>query len=175
MEVDLAGDSLRNAAQRIREADALLIFSGAGMGVDSGLGTYRGVNAGNFGMDYEEICQPKWFHSDPDLAWGFWSRCYQVYSTSTPHAGYDLLLSWGKRAGLGFFVVTSNVDGHWIRSGVGADRIWEVHGSVMHHQPLEKAAGGLSIGAEVWETDPNAMGAMQLPPWELRAGQVVDV
>ena len=71
MEVDLAGDSLRNAAQRIREADALLIFSGAGMGVDSGLGTYRGVNAGNFGMDYEEICQPKWFHSDPDLDWGF--------------------------------------------------------------------------------------------------------
>jgi hypothetical protein len=45
----------------------------------------------------------------------------------------------------------------------------------MHHQPLEKAAGGLSIGAEVWETDPNAMGAMQLPPSELRAGQVVDV
>ena len=53
--------SLRAAADRLKDAQAVLIFTGAGMGADSGLGTYRGVNAGHFGIDYEEICQDKWF------------------------------------------------------------------------------------------------------------------
>ena len=39
--------SLDRAAQAIRSADALIVFTGAGMGVDSGLGTYRGANAGS--------------------------------------------------------------------------------------------------------------------------------
>ena len=34
--------ALRAAAAAIRQSDALLICSGAGMGVDSGLGTFRG-------------------------------------------------------------------------------------------------------------------------------------
>ena len=37
---------IRRAAELIFRADALLITTGAGMGVDSGLATYRGRNAG---------------------------------------------------------------------------------------------------------------------------------
>lgn len=38
--------SFGRAAEAVASADALLITTGAGMGVDSGLGTFRGRNAG---------------------------------------------------------------------------------------------------------------------------------
>ena len=146
--------SLQSAADRIKSADAVLIFTGAGMGADSGLGTYRGVNAGNFGVAYEEICQSKWFDWDPELAWAFWGKCYQAYTSSTPHAGYTLLRSWGAHKPLGCFAVTSNVDGHWLRSGM--TRIWEVHGSAVHLQPCEKPQEGW---AEHWGNEEASDGA----------------
>ena len=165
-------DPLRAAADCIMAADAILICSGAGMGVDSGLGTYRGINAGNFGIDYEIICQPKWFQSHPDLAWGFWGRCYHAYTSATLHDGYGLLCAWGKRAPLGCFSVTSNVDGHWLRSGIGAERVWEVHGSV-HQLQVDNI---LSSYEEVWASDADgAMSALELPAWELQPGQQVGV
>eukprot|EP01043_Picozoa_sp_COSAG02_P006343 COSAG02_NODE_179_length_31090_cov_49.813785_34_plen_77_part_00 len=37
--------ALHRAAEAVASADALLFCCGAGMGVDSGLGTYRGANA----------------------------------------------------------------------------------------------------------------------------------
>ena len=52
-------------------------------------------------MDYEQICQPRWFKEHADLAWGFWARCHEAYTHAAPHAGYELLCSWGMRvAGL---------------------------------------------------------------------------
>jgi hypothetical protein len=37
----------RQAAEWIHDADVLVFATGAGMGVDSGIGTFRGVNAGS--------------------------------------------------------------------------------------------------------------------------------
>eukprot|EP00438_Fugacium_kawagutii_P017754 Skav224499 [mRNA] locus=scaffold1478:151141:158161:- [translate_table: standard] len=64
--------SLAQAAEWLAGADALLIGSGAGMGVDAGLGTFRGGKKGAaaksvwdgleaVGLAYEEICEPRWF------------------------------------------------------------------------------------------------------------------
>ena len=61
----------------------------------------------------------RWFHQHPDLAWGFWGRCHQAYTRARPHAGYALLAGWARRAPLGGFSVTSNVDGHWARIAIG--------------------------------------------------------
>ena len=36
--------TLKNVAELIKDADAIAIFAGAGMGVDSGLEQYRGSN-----------------------------------------------------------------------------------------------------------------------------------
>ena len=41
-----AANNLEEAALAIATADAMVIGTGAGMGVDSGLGTFRGRNAG---------------------------------------------------------------------------------------------------------------------------------
>ena len=93
--------ALARAAAAIRDCDALLICTGAGMGVDSGLGTFRGRNAGVWAplkamqMDFSEMSCPDWFESDARLAWAFWHFRHQAYTKGKPHAGYDLLAKWG--------------------------------------------------------------------------------
>eukprot|EP00931_Biecheleriopsis_adriatica_P037599 TRINITY_DN21556_c0_g1_i1.p1 TRINITY_DN21556_c0_g1~~TRINITY_DN21556_c0_g1_i1.p1 ORF type:complete len:815 (+),score=142.97 TRINITY_DN21556_c0_g1_i1:166-2610(+) len=131
--------SLSQAAEWITSADAILIGSGAGMGVDSGLGTFRGGKKGVWdgleavGLAYEEICEPRWFDEasgEPRLAWGFWNHCYSAYQETKPHQGYTTLRQMGQRCPFGFFSFTSNIDSHWIASGMSADRVLEVHGAV---------------------------------------------
>jgi hypothetical protein len=77
-------NSSRPPAAAILGADAILLCSGAGMGVDSGFGTFRGRHAGVWpplqalGVDYVDVCSPALLASDPCLAWAFWSFSYNA-------------------------------------------------------------------------------------------------
>eukprot|EP00667_Euglena_gracilis_P017263 EG_transcript_18161 len=151
--MDLAA-RLRHAAALVRQADALLVFTGAGMGVDSGFGTFRGRNAGvwppllELGLEFPDMSNPQWFVKDAPFAWAFWNFRITTYGTAEPHRGYQLLLDWGMRCPHGLFSFTSNVDGHWGRAGLPEDRLYEVHGAVSH---LQCSA---PCGDEVWPTPP---------------------
>merc|ERR1712166_170374 len=165
------------AARQIRAADALLICTGAGMGVDSGLGTFRGRNAGVWPplkamqRDFSEMSNPSWFESDPHIAWSFWRWRHQAYTSSAPHEGYSLLAKWGARLPHGFFSVTSNIDGHWERTeGVDPSQVYECHGALTRMQPVHPTPV-----SNIWPTDNAAIAALQVPDWDLESGQTVQV
>lgn len=130
------------AAATIRGADALLIGAGAGMGVDSGLPDFRG-NEGfwnaypplrKLNLSFVQVANPVWFRHDPEQAWGFYGHRLNLYRATAPHDGFCVLRQWGEAAPLGYFVFTSNVDGHFQCSGFDPDRILECHGSIHHLQ-----------------------------------------
>lgn len=135
-------DALERAARRLREADALVVTAGAGMGVDSGLPDFRGPEGfwraypavARLGLRFEEMAQPRWFRSDPELAWAFYGHRLNLYRATPPHAGFERLRAWMQAKSQGGFVFTSNVDGHFQRAGFDAARIVECHGSVLHFQ-----------------------------------------
>ena len=85
------------AADAIASASAMVIGTGAGMGVDSGLGTFRGRNAGVWQplkamqIDFSEMSCPDVFEEDPYAAWAFWKFRHDAYTHSAPHDGYGLL------------------------------------------------------------------------------------
>ena len=142
-------DALAQAADAIRLADAILIGAGAGMGVDSGLPDFRGPEG--FwrayplfrGRRFEEISNPRWFRTDPEMAWGFFGHRLNLYRGTTPHAGFETLRRWCNRCSRGHFVFTSNVDGQFQRAGFAPDRILECHGSIHHLQCLEPCCGAI--------------------------------
>jgi len=133
---------VRRAAEAIRAADALLITAGAGMGVDSGLPDFRGTHGfwraypaiAKLGLSFEEIANPAWFAKDPHLAWAFYGHRFNLYRETTPHQGFTWLLEAGSSKPKGYFVFTSNVDGHFQKAGFSAERIVECHGSILHRQ-----------------------------------------
>ena len=140
--------NVRRVADLIAKADALLVTAGAGMGVDSGLPDFRGSEGfwraypalGRLNIPFEEIAQPKWFEERPEMAWAFYGHRQQLYRETTPHMGFHMLHDWGRVMPLGYFVVTSNVDGQFEKAGFPGDRILEQHGNIHRYQCTQPCA-----------------------------------
>jgi NAD-dependent SIR2 family protein deacetylase len=137
-----ADAKVRQAAGAIQAADALLVTAGAGMGVDSGLPDFRGTHGfwrayrviAKLGISFEEMADPAWFSENPHLAWAFYGHRLNLYRKTPPHRGFRQLLEIGAAKPGGYFVFTSNVDGHFQKAGFAPERIVECHGSIHHFQ-----------------------------------------
>ncbi len=137
-------ESIREAADAIKNADALLIGAGAGMGVDSRLPDFRG-NEGfwkayppfkKLNISFVEAANPDGFSNHPERAWGFYGHRLNLYRSTIPHAGFELLKNWGDSCPNGYFVYTSNVDGQFQVAEFDSERILECHGSIHHLQSI---------------------------------------
>lgn len=139
---------ITSAAALIRDADALLITAGAGMGVDSGLPDFRGSQGfwgaypalGRESLRFEDIASPQAFVERPEGAWGFYGHRLNLYRAIPPGDSFGLLLDMAESMPYGAFVFTSNVDGHFQRAGFSANRVCEVHGSIHHLQCLNRCS-----------------------------------
>lgn len=139
-------ESYQRAAKLIKDADALVIATGAGMGVDSGLPDFRG-NQGFWQaypalaqaqLDFTEVANPQAFVEHPRLAWGFYGHRLALYRRTVPHPGFAILAKWAAAAPLGHWVFTSNVDGQFQRAGFAQDSLHECHGSIHYLQCSER-------------------------------------
>jgi NAD-dependent SIR2 family protein deacetylase len=135
-------DNLNQIKQTIQEADAILITAGAGMGVDSGLPDFRGDEGfwkaypplQKLGLNFPQMANPKWFDTNPFLAWGFYGHRLHLYRDTIPHIGFQLLLDLVSSKNNNYFIFTSNVDGQFQKAGFDEEKIYEVHGSIHHLQ-----------------------------------------
>ena len=141
---DLKRD-IEAAKKLLKNADAILIITGAGMSVDSGIPTYRGkdgiwtknIQIGNELFAYDEISSLNMWKKNPHLAWGFKSHFYNLMSELDPHPGYYKLLD-EVNSKYEYFICTSNIDGYFKRAGFDTNNIYEVHGSVNYLQCMDK-------------------------------------
>jgi NAD-dependent SIR2 family protein deacetylase len=164
---------LQRAAEAIASAEALLIGAGAGMGVDSGLPDFRG-NQGfwnayppyaRLGLSFSELANPRWFATDPALAWGFYGHRLNLYRATRPHDGFGILLAWARRMPGGAFVYTSNVDGHFQRGGFDSRQVLEVHGAIGWMQCTRDCGAGLfAADSSTVEVDESTMRAREPLP-----------
>ncbi|RUL88675.1 SIR2 family NAD-dependent protein deacylase [Tautonia sociabilis] len=165
---DRIEDLIARAAEAVAGAGALLVGAGAGMGVDSGLPDFRGREgfwraypaARRLGLDFAELANPRWFRTDPALAWGFYGHRLNLYRETAPHSGFAVLRRWLDRIPAGGFVYTSNVDGQFQRAGFPSSRILECHGAIARLQCLT------GCGAGLFEADPRPLA---VDPQTLRA------
>lgn len=115
-------------AEIINNADGVVILAGAGMGVDAGIPDFRG-NTGLWTAEKDnfiKFANGSAFHIRPLETWNFYIERLIKYSQYEPHRGYYDLLKLNKD----MFVVTSNVDGHFERSGWDSNRLYEIHGNL---------------------------------------------
>jgi len=152
-------EQIKMAKQFIEEADAVLITAGAGMGVDSGLPDFRG-NEGfwkaypiikDLGISFQNMANPKWFATNPPLAWAFYGHRLNLYRDTMPHDGFKMLLDLVEKKNNDYFIYTSNVDGQFQKAGFSQDKIVEVHGSIQHFQCSENCK------KEIWDADENVI------------------
>jgi NAD-dependent SIR2 family protein deacetylase len=163
--------ALVRAAALLRDADALLIGAGAGIGVDSGLPDFRGDHGfwkaypplARLGIRFVEIANPHSFAAHPELAWGFYGHRLALYRATVPHEGFAILREIGARMAHGAFVFTSNVDGQFQRAGFDAGRIVECHGS-LHHLQCTRPCSDAIWPADALQPDIDPGTCLMRPP-----------
>lgn len=156
------------AASALKEADAVVFATGAGMGVDSGLPDFRGNEGfwraypmlGQKGVNFAAMANPVWFVREPEVAWGFYGHRLELYRDSLPHEGFQAVRRLREALGFEMFCYTSNVDGHLQVAGFGEDEVVECHGSIRHLQCVR------ACHADVW---PAAEVSIDVDVEELRA------
>lgn len=159
------------AAQAIAQADGLIVTAGAGMGVDSGLPDFRGDQGfwkaypmyAPLGLSFVDAANPRHFERDPLFGWGFYGHRTNLYRTTEPHDGFELLLDWADRFELETFVVTSNVDGQFQKAGFDDRSVLEVHGSIHHLQCLAPCCRDIWSNDAEFDIDHGTMRAARSP------------
>ena len=144
--------SFNHIADLIKKADAIAIFAGAGMGVDSGLEQFRGadglwtkyITINEHKVKYQDLMTHHAFEKYPEKAWALVGSLIDNYTHIAPHDGFLQLLDIIKEKE--YFVVTSNCDEHFQKAGFEELRIMECHGSIFYMQCMNH------LEKEIWLT-----------------------
>ena len=164
-------ENINASIKLLKNAEALLIAAGAGMGVDSGLPDFRGDKGfwnayplyGKDGIRMHEIARPASFTDDPQFGWGFYGHRFNLYQATTPHDGFQLLLKWIACFGWDYFVATTNVDGHFEKAGFLSERVYEIHGSINHIQCIKPCRQTIWQLDQAIEIDESTMRSVNVP------------
>ena len=127
---------LRPVAEKIQKADAILMGASNGLSITEGLHLFADNQVfedlfGDFKEKYGLRCLlhgmgARW--SSEEVKWAFWSRlihhyCGQYQPTQVMQ---DLKAIVGSR---GYFILTSNGECHFERSGFESEKIYEIEGT----------------------------------------------
>jgi NAD-dependent SIR2 family protein deacetylase len=158
--------ALDRVAVALLDCDAWMVTAGAGIGVDSGMPDFRGPT-GLFHdretpMTWEETSNDKWFAEDPAFAWGMFYSRLDMYRTTIPHAGFDVLLKWATDLRKPYYIFTSNVDCQFQTAGFPDGRVIACHGDFAYLQCVDRNCKGPNHPEDqVWSADciPRGLGA----------------
>ncbi|WP_321350361.1 NAD-dependent deacylase [Halopseudomonas oceani] len=116
---------------RVRDAQHVVVFTGAGVSAESGIATFRDALSGLWSrFDPMRLATPEAFEDDPELVWGWYEwRRMQVLSTQ-PNPGHLAIAELAKRVPK-LTLVTQNVDD--LHERAGSTEVLHLHGSL--HQP----------------------------------------
>ncbi|MFA5700885.1 MAG: Sir2 family NAD-dependent protein deacetylase [Desulfuromonas sp.] len=159
------------AAEKLRHAKALIVTSGAGMGVDSGLPDFRGDSGfwnaypmyERLGLNFYAAANPVHFQRDPEFGWGFYGHRTNLYRATVPHTGFQILRQWEEQLNVPVFIVTSNVDGQFQKAGFNPGNILEVHGSIHHLQCQRPCCESIWANNAEYHIDPQTMRCSPTP------------
>src|SRR5690625_8019250 len=95
----VSSQEFERAAELIRNADALIIAAGAGIGVDSGLPDFRGNQGfwraypalGKEQIDFYSIASPAAFQATPQFALGFYGHRLARFRQNQTRQGLTVL------------------------------------------------------------------------------------
>jgi len=166
---------LEKIKDAIADAESILVLAGAGMSVDSNLPTYRGKEGfwnayplyKALRKNYASMMSSNGLNQDAHFAWGFFAHQYKIYKNAHPHQGYLNLLKLCAMKKY-FFVVTTNVDGLFLKSGYPQIRLHEAHGSIHKLQcntPCHREAWNIdSLEVDIDYSTMNALDPLPLCP-----------
>ena len=127
---------MNEAEARARDALAgarsIVVLTGAGISAESGIPTFRDAMTGLWAKYRpEDLATPEAFERDPATVWAWYAERRARVATVRPNPGHEALARlerWAGERGVGFLLVTQNVDG--LHAAAGSRRLVELHGNI---------------------------------------------
>lgn len=109
----------------------LLVVTGAGISLASGIPTFRGTDPGAvWKRDVTELGTVRYFFEEPEGSWRWYLSRFEKVLGARPNPGHTALVDLERRrakAGRPYLLVTQNIDG--LHREAGSVDLVEVHGS----------------------------------------------
>jgi NAD-dependent deacetylase len=120
--------TLSDFAEAMRESDAIVVFTGAGISTESGIPDFR--SPGGVWTRYRPVTFQEYLNSEAARieAWKRRLDTYEAHKNARPNIGHYFVQSLeakGKLIGL----ITQNVDGLHSAAGLADEKLVELHGS----------------------------------------------
>jgi NAD-dependent deacetylase len=113
-------DRRAEAGKLIRDAERLVVLTGAGVSAESGVPTFRDATTGLWRSHRpEDLATPEAFRRDPELVWSWYQWRRRLVGRCEPNAGHLALARFALAHGH-VDLVTQNVDGLHHRAALAA-------------------------------------------------------
>jgi NAD-dependent deacetylase len=127
-------ERIARVAQAIKQAERILLITGAGLSADSGLPTYRGVGGlynGQTaeGLPIETALSGYMLQRDPALCWKYLAELGKACLGAQANAGHYAIAELQRRKPQ-CWLLTQNIDGYHRAAGSPMDRVIEIHGEL---------------------------------------------
>ena len=106
---------------------SIVVFTGAGISAESGLGTFRDSNGLWEQYKIEDVATPEAFEKDPQLVLNFYNTRRKQVLKSRPNQGHIALNKLNKKFDL--HIITQNIDDLHERSG--SNNVLHLHGNIL--------------------------------------------
>jgi NAD-dependent deacetylase len=114
--------------EEIRNADSVVVLTGAGISAESGIPTFRQAQTGLWARyDPHELATPEAFTRNPKLVWSWYAWRRELVRQSEPNDGHRALVQLEGHAPH-FLLITQNVDG--LHERAGSRHVIELHGNL---------------------------------------------
>ena len=125
---------IARVAQAIKQAERILLITGAGLSADSGLPTYRGLGGlynGHTaeGLPIEEALSGPMLQRDPALCWKYLAELGKACLGAQANAGHYAIAELQRRKPQ-CWLLTHNIDGYHRAAGSPMERVIEIHGEL---------------------------------------------
>ncbi|SIS13205.1 SIR2 family NAD-dependent protein deacylase [Williamsia sterculiae] len=117
------------AVDALRAADAVTVFTGAGMSAESGVPTFRDAHTGLWErFDPALLATVGAWERDPDMIWAFYQWRARMVRVAQPNAGHHSLAHLA--ADVPTSIVTQNIDD--LHERAGSTDVSHLHGSLFN-------------------------------------------
>lgn len=106
----------------------IVVLTGAGISVASGLGTYRGPGGLWEESGVAEAATREGFEKDPWAVWQFFLPLLEQVSQAKPNPAHFALAKMQEHCSGQFTLITQNIDG--LHSAAGSRDVLELHGNI---------------------------------------------
>jgi NAD-dependent deacetylase len=130
--------NLAQVRRWLREAQAIVLLSGAGMSAESGVPTFRDAQTGLWAkFRPEDLATEAAFRAWPAMVWDWYAQRRESVARVAPNAGHSAVAEFQRRHPGRLTVVTQNVDG--LHQRAGSEGVLALHGNIAEDQWLDPA------------------------------------